>query len=227
MNALMTLNQSKELTMSSREIAEIVESRHDSVKRAILRLMNKGVIRHTPLVNVKNNKRQTVSEYRLNKRDTYVIVAQLSPEFTARLVDRWQELEQQNAIKAPTTLKEALFLAYKQQERIEQLQLENKQKDKEIEIMKPKTEKFELWLNSDGTIPYTKLYKNVNVEYPDLFPTRNDFFEFLNKLEILYHSKTVKDGKTKTRIQIYTKASRLGLAKVALIDDFKKCSVNT
>jgi hypothetical protein len=27
------------------------------------------------------------------KRDSIVVVAQLSPEFTARLVDRWQELE--------------------------------------------------------------------------------------------------------------------------------------
>jgi anti-repressor protein len=31
--------------------------------------------------------------YLLTKRDTYVIVAQLSPAFTARLVDRWQALE--------------------------------------------------------------------------------------------------------------------------------------
>lgn len=27
------------------------------------------------------------------KRDSIIVVAQLSPEFTARLVDRWQELE--------------------------------------------------------------------------------------------------------------------------------------
>ena len=31
------------------------------------------------------------------KRDSIVVVAQLSPEFTARLVDRWQELEAQVA----------------------------------------------------------------------------------------------------------------------------------
>ncbi len=30
------------------------------------------------------------------KRDSIVVVAQLSPEFTARLVDRWQELEAEN-----------------------------------------------------------------------------------------------------------------------------------
>jgi phage regulator Rha-like protein len=36
--------------------------------------------------------------YVVNKRDSYVVVAQLSPEFTARLVDRWQELEAQAAV---------------------------------------------------------------------------------------------------------------------------------
>uniref|UniRef100_UPI00193B22D7 hypothetical protein n=1 Tax=Cysteiniphilum marinum TaxID=2774191 RepID=UPI00193B22D7 len=35
--------------------------------------------------------------YALNKRDSLVVVARLSPEFTARVIDRWQELEQQTA----------------------------------------------------------------------------------------------------------------------------------
>ncbi|MCF5965083.1 phage antirepressor KilAC domain-containing protein, partial [Xanthomonas perforans] len=34
------------------------------------------------------------------KRDSIVVVAQLSPEFTARLVDRWQELERRIAAPA-------------------------------------------------------------------------------------------------------------------------------
>lgn len=36
---------------------------------------------------------ETARVFRIGKRDSYVIVAQLSPEFTARLVDRWQALE--------------------------------------------------------------------------------------------------------------------------------------
>jgi hypothetical protein len=36
------------------------------------------------------------------------VVAQLSPAFTARLVDRWQELESMQAPKVPTTYIEAL-----------------------------------------------------------------------------------------------------------------------
>jgi len=48
----------------------------------------------------------------MNQRDCYVIVAQLSPEFTARLVDRWQELEHKSAEpKLPQSSAEALRLA--------------------------------------------------------------------------------------------------------------------
>jgi len=98
------------VTMSSREIADLVDSRHDKVKQSIERLADRGVIELPPLGEVKNHLGQTVAEYQISKRDSYVIVAQLSPEFTARLVDRWQELEQQ-APTIPRTLPEALRLA--------------------------------------------------------------------------------------------------------------------
>lgn len=63
------------------------------MKRTIERLADRVVIQLPPLEEVKNHLGQTVEEYRIGKRDSYVIVAQLSPESTARLVDRWQELE--------------------------------------------------------------------------------------------------------------------------------------
>lgn len=90
------------LTMTSVEIAELVESRHDSVKRTIERLVSRGVIELPPMVEVKNVIGQTVSHYDVDKRSSYIIVAQLSPEFTARLVDRWQELEnEEKALAIP------------------------------------------------------------------------------------------------------------------------------
>lgn len=79
--------------MSSREIAEVVGSRHDKVKQSIDRLVQRGVIQQPPMGEAKNHLGQTVSQYLVSKRDSYVVVAQLSPEYTARLVDRWQELE--------------------------------------------------------------------------------------------------------------------------------------
>lgn len=80
--------------MSSREIAELVESRHDNVKRTIETLAAKGVIEFPQSEEIPTVTRP-VMVYNVGKRDSYVIVAQLSPQFTARLVDRWQELESQ------------------------------------------------------------------------------------------------------------------------------------
>ena len=123
------------LTMSSREIADLVESRHDSVKRTIERLQDKGLIQLTPMVEVKNHLGQIVTEYQLIKRDTYVVVAQLSPEFTARLVDRWQELENQQMPQIPQTLSEALRLAADQAEQIERQNLLLEQQRPKVEFV--------------------------------------------------------------------------------------------
>ena len=82
------------LTMSSREIAELVESRHDKVKQSIERLVERGVISQPPMGDgEKSANGVTEKLYHVGKRDSYIVVAQLCPEFTARLVDRWQELE--------------------------------------------------------------------------------------------------------------------------------------
>ena len=87
------------LSMSSEEIAALVNSRHDSVKRAIERLAKSGAISQPPLVDGIRSANGVVTQvYQIGKRDSYVIVAQLSPEFTAALVDRWQELEQQVSV---------------------------------------------------------------------------------------------------------------------------------
>ncbi|WP_409523277.1 Rha family transcriptional regulator [Pseudomonas sp.] len=88
-------------TMSSREIAELVGSRHDKVKQSIERLAvrldanDKPVIALPPVGEYLDSLGRRASEYLVCKRDSFVVVAQLSPEFTAALVDRWQELEAQ------------------------------------------------------------------------------------------------------------------------------------
>ncbi|CAK0780387.1 KilA domain-containing protein [Gammaproteobacteria bacterium] len=97
MTDLIVTRNAHTITMTSREIAELVEKRHDVVKLSIERLAERGVITFPPLVETSfkdsAGKTQRTTEYRIGKRDSYIIVAQLSPEFTARLVDRWQELE--------------------------------------------------------------------------------------------------------------------------------------
>lgn len=79
--------------MSSSEIADLVEKRHDNVKRTIETLVERGVIASPQTEGKPATGGRPGTEYRIGKRDSFVVVAQLSPEFTARLVDRWQELE--------------------------------------------------------------------------------------------------------------------------------------
>lgn len=92
---------SQEPTMSSKQIefllakADGTGPRHDNVKRTMETLRNKGLIKLTQSEEV-NHKNQRIEVYHVNERDSYVVVAQLSPEFTARLVDEWRKLKQQS-----------------------------------------------------------------------------------------------------------------------------------
>jgi len=109
-------------SITSKEISELVGKLHDNVKRTIESLLNQSVIARPQIEEMQdvggNHRIYTASTYRFigeqGKRDSIVVVAQLSPEFTARLVDRWLELEQQaalNAFNIPDTLHGALQLA--------------------------------------------------------------------------------------------------------------------
>lgn len=94
--------QNSPVSMTSRDIAELVEKRHDNVKRVINDLYSKSIISTPQIEAVEdiNNlgaavKREVYVFDAAHKRDTFVVVAQLSPTFTAALVDRWSELESQ------------------------------------------------------------------------------------------------------------------------------------
>ena len=96
---------STSVSMNSKEISELVELRHDNVKRTIKTLAEQGAV-IPPQIGVvpfvdESGRNRTVEAYVFSgeqgKRDSIIVVAQLSPQFTARLVDRWMELEQVQA----------------------------------------------------------------------------------------------------------------------------------
>lgn len=100
-----------EVTMSSREIASLVQSNHSDVKRSAERLQTAQLLTQ-PLAEFDFEHNGNVyKEYRFNKRDSLVLVARLSPQFMAAVVDRWQELEGQISMTVPQSLPEALRLA--------------------------------------------------------------------------------------------------------------------
>ena len=91
MNDLLEMKEMKS-TMSSVEIAKLTGKRHDNVLRKCRELIEKGIILAT-----QSEERDTRGKFypvfNLNKVESLNIVANLSPEFTAIIIDRWQELE--------------------------------------------------------------------------------------------------------------------------------------
>lgn len=149
------------LEMTSREIAELVGARHDSVKRTIERLAERGVIASPPVVE-KPTAGRPVAEHvfvgEKGKRDSIVVVAQLCPEFTARLVDRWQELEHRAAAPAiPQTFSEALRLAADLAEQNTQLRIV-------VGEQAPKVEALERLTDACGTLCLTDTAKHLNIQ---------------------------------------------------------------
>ncbi|MGS5666945.1 Rha family transcriptional regulator, partial [Acinetobacter baumannii] len=128
--------------MTSQEIADLVQARHDNVKRTIETLINSGVIASPQIeemVTTANNRQYTSQVYLFEgeqgKRDSIIIVAQLSPQFTAKLVDRWIELEQaKQQFQLPTTFSQALLLAAQLEEQKEQLALQIASQQQVIEV---------------------------------------------------------------------------------------------
>lgn len=158
--------QDEVVTMSSLEIATLVGKRHDNVKRTIETLVVKGVIT-SPQIEEKPTAGRPTNIYVFKgeegKRDSIVVVAQLYPEFTAKLVDRWQELEKQisspifdpaRALNDPVFLRNAL-LEYT--ERVEHLEVTNKDLSNKVESMEN--------LFKEGMTPtqFCKMLNGVNV----------------------------------------------------------------
>lgn len=139
-----------EASMTSQEISDLVGSRHDKVQQSIERLAERGVISFPPLGEKSYSQGRPGLEYVFSgeqgKRDSIIVVAQLSPEFTAALVDRWQVLEAQVAkpqFKVPTTLHGALLLAAELEEQRAALTQQVEVQERKIAEDKPKAEFYD------------------------------------------------------------------------------------
>lgn len=171
MNKLQVVREGQ--TMTSREISDLVELRHDNVCRTIQNLAAESIIRPPQIEEVKNDQNQTVKQYRIGKRDTFVIVARLSPEFTARLVDRWQELE--SKIKNPTLPQDYLSALKALTSEVE----ENQKLQIQLEHAKPSIEFVEKYVDSTGLKGFRQVCKLLKAN-------EAKFREFLVEKKIMY-----------------------------------------
>ncbi|MDN8449662.1 phage antirepressor KilAC domain-containing protein [Acinetobacter baumannii] len=177
MNAIVPLFTQR---MTSLEIADLVEKRHDNVKRTIENLVKQGIIT-SPQIEEKPTAGRPSTFYvfigEQGKRDSIIVVAQLCPEFTARLVDRWQELEAQVAkpvdpmqlLSDPNLLRNAL-LTYSEKV----IELEQK-----VEVMQPTVEAFDRIATADGSLCLTDTAKALQMR-------PKDFISLLNRKQWIY-----------------------------------------
>ncbi|MFG1395894.1 Rha family transcriptional regulator [Roseixanthobacter pseudopolyaromaticivorans] len=174
---------SEPLTMSSREIAELLGARHDNVKVTVERLANRGIIEF-PATQEIPTATKPMRVYLLDKRSSLIVVAQLSPEFTARVVDRWQELEAQVValrpqlpdLHNPLVLRN-LLLASAEREM---------EKDKRLAIAEPKAEALHQLADMDGTFSFEQTAANLDV------PLKRVFLPTLIGRKVLF--RRVEDG---------------------------------
>lgn len=134
MNEIMNVDEVQ--TMSSREIAELTGKAHKNVLRDI-DAIGSNLSQSSKSVTYKGYNNQTQREWLLTKRDSLLVVSGYSVELRARIIDRWQELEEQirkpalpdftdpvAAARAWADEVEQKLLAQKE---VERLALENKQ----------------------------------------------------------------------------------------------------
>lgn len=156
MNQLMSQDS---LTMSTREIANLLGKQHSNIKVSAERLAKNGTIalqgskfEHNGII---------YEEYLLDKRSSLILVAQNCPEFTAAIVDRWQELEAGHAPKIPQTYAEALRLAADQAVELEK-------KEAQLAIAAPKAEFVDRYVESTGLSGFRQVAKMLRAKEPEL-----------------------------------------------------------
>lgn len=161
-----------EQSMNTLDISELVQSRHDKVKQSVERLAERGVITLPPMGEKATAGRPTtfyVFSGEKGKRDSIIVVAQLCPEFTARLVDRWAELEGKNR---ELSKMEILQMALESEQQKLALQ-------QQLEIQAPKVAFVDKYVAGNGNKTFRQVAKLLQIKEYKLR-------EFLESNRIMY-----------------------------------------
>ena len=161
------------IKMNSQEIADLVQARHDNVKRTVERLAESGVIQLPPTEGVKNHLGQIVANYVFEgdqgERDTTIIVAQLSPQFLGQLVDQWRFLKKQmlESVRPSYMFENPIERAKKwieEQTAKQEIEAKLNEATQVIEIQAPKAEIFDAVLDKKRTYTIREFAQRTGVK---------------------------------------------------------------
>lgn len=149
-------NVAHNVTMSSREIADLTAKRHDHVLRDI-RTMLDALGDDPVLGNVREDKdaRGYTACFHLNRELTELLLTGYSVPLRLKVIRRLNELEAHQAPRVPQTLAEALRLAADQAEQIEQQQAA-------LAIAAPKAAFVDQYVENSGSMSFRQAAKLLN-----------------------------------------------------------------
>lgn len=171
--SLSALNAS--MMMSSREIAHVTGITHGEVKRLVKSLETAQRLSQPLTVNLYKHQGEVRQEFHLNKRDSLLAVARLSPGFTAELLDLWQQREQFTHLPDFTNPAEA---ARAWAEQFEQ----RRAAEQQLALSAPKAEFFDRFVEIEDSLGFRQLCKMLKVK-------ETEFREFLLERNIMYREK--------------------------------------
>lgn len=161
----------KKETMTSLEIAEVTGKQHAHIMRDIRKLLEQGVSESNfGLTSYQqaqpNGGTKNVPMYQLTKKGCLILASGYDALLREKIINRWEELEikEREQYQVPQSFAEALMLAAKQQQQIEDQQKQLEAKSKEIvELsgaiaeMKPKVTYVDTILASKETVATTQI----------------------------------------------------------------------
>lgn len=165
-------------TMSSLEIAQIAGKRHSDILEAIRKMeqaWEKVAERKFSLGTYKDKNNQSRPCYNLTKRECLYIATKFNDEARAKLVLRWEELEnmERKSVTALPDFSNPADAARAWAEQYEQRQIESRRADDaeqqvleltcEIEQMQPKVSYYDTILASKATMTTTQIAKDYGM----------------------------------------------------------------
>ena len=193
-------------TMTSREIAEITGKEHKNIladiRDEVEKLENKGIRAELifQLGEYKDRNNQSRPMYILTKEG----VLQLAARYDA--VVRFRLIEKVTSNGVPENFAQALYLAAKQQEELQNLQLENKVKDQQIAELTPKATYYDLILQCNSLLSVTQIAKDYGMSATALNKLLHELGIQFNQGGIwLLYQKHASYGYTQSKTQNYNR----------------------